>query len=145
MTATTNTRVVNGITYVWVPCGRCGGTGHYGGPVQGGKCFGCLDDAGRPTGGEWVTEAKAKARKAGAKRRAASRETREAKRLAAFQARTGTAIAALAAVGFTNAGELMRGGDAAEAYAAQDAIFAVRDYGADPAEAFAAWRARIDD
>ena len=141
MTTTTKTREMNGVTYVWFPCGRCGGDGHYGGTVQGGKCFGCLDTNGRPTGGEWITEAEAKARKAAAKRRKASRDAREAKRLAEFSARTDTAIAELAAVGFTQAGEIMRTStDPRESHAAQSAIFAVRDHGWDPADAYAEWQ-----
>jgi hypothetical protein len=136
----TATREVDDVTEVWVACGRCGGTGHYGGPVQGGKCFGCLDATGRPTGGEWITEAKAKARKAAAKRRKTARETKEAKRLAEFSARTDAAVAKLAEVGFTQAGDIMRTStDPAESHAAQSAIFAVRDNGWDPSEAYAMW------
>lgn len=142
MTTATEAREINGVVHVWAPCHRCSGTGHYGGVVLGGKCFACLDGQGRPTGGEWISEAKAKARKAAAKRYETARKTKKADRLAAFTAKTEAAIAQLVEVGFTNVGELMRGDDAAASYAAQDAVFAVRDYGVDPAAAFADWKAR---
>jgi hypothetical protein len=141
----TRTRKIDGITYVWVTCTRCGGNGHYGGVVMGGKCFACLDGNGKPTGGEWITETRAKARKVAAKRRKAACEAKEAKRLADFAARTDAAIAKLTEVGFTKAGEIMRTStDSVESYAAQEAIFAVRDHGVDPAEAYAAWKSRND-
>ena len=136
MTTATKTREINGVIHVWAPCHRCSGTGHYGGTVMGRRCFSCQ------TGGEWITEAKMKAREAAAKRREAARKPKEAARMAKCAAETAAAIAQLVKVGFTNAEDLMRGEDVAASYAAQNAIYAVRDYGVDPTVAFEDWKAR---
>ncbi|WP_037355432.1 hypothetical protein [Amycolatopsis orientalis] len=136
----TETRVIDGVTYVWVPCHRCGGTGHFGPvSVMGGKCFGCTDESGQAARGRWVAETTVMRQAADKRRRDAARKAREAKRLDAFQARTDAAVAALVAVGFTNVAELMRSDDPREAYPAQLAAHSVRDYGTDPAEAYADW------
>jgi len=74
--------------------------------------------------------------------RETKRKADAAARAAAFSARNDAAIIALEAAGFADVRALKGSAVATDAYPAWDAIIAVRDQGADPAAAYAAWLAR---
>lgn len=68
-------RTVNGVEQIWEACQRCGGTGNYPSPVDGGRCFTCPRDARNNTlGGSWVDVADFERRKHNRELAAARRE-----------------------------------------------------------------------